>query len=749
MSAVPDVLLTLLGLPSLAVGGRLVTPPLGAKELGLLAFLALRGRSHAREELAGLLWGESPEAEARASLRQALKHIRERVGEVILASRERIELARPIECDVLQFRLAVHTDPRRAAAYDVSRFLAGFSVRHAPRFDEWLAATRQALVHEYEHLLGDLARHALAHGRWREATEFADHWLVCDPLSDEAARMSIEARYLAGDRGAALARFRDYAAILKREAGCEASRALLGLVRRVESDTSATAPRPAITDEWPLNAPTFDSSLLGREAEWSVLARSWKAARRGGGAIVLIEGEAGVGKTRLAGDLLRWVVADGGFALRGRSGDVRAGFPFASAVEVLRNMLAAPGLAGAAPEWLAELSRLLPELRHRFPALPGPSHHADETEGSRLFEAAAQVLLSLSAESPIVVLLDDLQWFDAESCNLFRYIIRRLEGTPVLWLLSVTLGELEREAPSARFLRVLRAKSAVQTLSLAPLTGSQVEQMVAEMGPASAPDLVRRLAGQVHAATAGNPFYILELLKTLFSRGLLTMAEGTGAWLAVAELDQEDFELPLPQNIQDVIAERIERLPERMREILITIAVSGAGCRPGVLSHVHGISRLYGASLGDALAERRLVVARDGTYRCAHRIIEQVVREHLTDSRRRELHRILAEAMEAATAPQDTRKMAAEIARHADLGGHVELAYRQALLASEEACTRRAYAEALAWLDLAASSAQPGAETDTVNRLTAEIVEVAAGVVATPAGVTSPGLSGQRLPDGW
>ena len=245
---------------------------------------------------------------------------------------------------MLQFRLAVHTDPRRAAAYEVSRFLAGFSVRHAPRFDEWLAATRQALVHEYEHLLGDLARHALAHGRWREATEFADHWLACDPLSDEAARMSIEARYLAGDRGAALARFREYAATLKREAGCEPSRALLGLVHRVESDTSATAPRPAITDEWPVNAPAFDSSLLGREAEWSVLARSWKAARRGGGAIVLIEGEAGVGKTRLAGDLLRWVVADGGIALRGRSGDVRAGFPFASAVEVLRDMLAAPGL---------------------------------------------------------------------------------------------------------------------------------------------------------------------------------------------------------------------------------------------------------------------------------------------------------------------------------------------------------------------------------------------------------------------
>ena len=199
--------------------------------------------------------GESPEAEARASLRQALKHIRERAGEVILASRDRIELARPIECDVVQFRLAVHTDPRRAAAYEVSRFLAGFSVRHAPQFDEWLAATRQALVHEYEHLLGDLARHALAHGRWREATEFADHWLACDPLSDEAARMSIEARYLAGDRGAALARFREFQGGSGKSADADAwTRVLRGKIRDiVEGPTCPSlTPDQAISSADPL-----------------------------------------------------------------------------------------------------------------------------------------------------------------------------------------------------------------------------------------------------------------------------------------------------------------------------------------------------------------------------------------------------------------------------------------------------------------------------------------------------------------
>lgn len=721
------VALTLLGLPTLAIGGRAVVPVPGAKELGLLAYLAVTEGAHTREELAGLLWGESPEAEARASLRQALKHLRDRVGGYeLVAGRERIELVQPVDCDVRRFRLALHEDPRRAATFDIPRFLSGFSVRHAPRFDEWVAETRRELLRQYGHLLADLARRALAHGRWREAVDWGDRWLSCDPLSDEAARVTIEARYLSGDRGAALARFREYAVTLQGEAGCEPSRSLSSLVRRVESDTSVAAVRPAITDEWPVNAPTFESSLFGRETAWAALARSWKAARSSG-RVVIVEGEPGMGKSRLTAEFLRWVVADGGAVLHGRGGDSRGGFPYASAVDILRDSLQAPGLAGAAPEWLAEVARLLPELRQRFPALPEPSAGGDATEGSRLYEGIAQVLLSVSAESPVLALLDDLQWFDADSCNLVRYLIRRLETAPVLWVLTVTLGELEREAASARLLRVLRAKAGVHAIGLATLAETQVREMIAEMSPASAPDLVQRLAGQVHAATSGNPFYVLELLKTLFAQGLLAVEGLTGAWVAAPELGQDEFKLPISQNIHDVIAERVERLPERLRDVLVTIAVSGTGCRTGVLSHVHGISRLYAASLGDALVDRRMVAEEGGVYRCAHRIIEAGVRARLTDGRRRELHRILAEAMELATAPQEAGTMAAEIARHADLGGHVALAYRQALLASDEACARHAYAEALTWLDLAASSAQPGAETEGINRLTASLMELAGG----------------------
>jgi predicted ATPase len=643
---------------------------------------------------------------------------------------------------VQRYREALRQDPSRAATFEIPRFFAGFTVRHAPRFEEWIAETRRALLGQYEQVLRELARRALAHGRWREAMDLGDRWLACDPLSDEAARLTIEARYLSGDRGAALARFRQYSATLLQDTGCEPSRSLLGLVRRVEADLSATPARPAITDEWPVRAPTFETSLIGREADWSTLARAWKAVRSGSDKVVLVEGEAGTGKSRLADELLRWVAAEAGMGLRGRGMDIRGGFPYACVVELLRHALDAPGLAGAAPECLAEVARLLPELRQRFPALPEPASSSDSTEVPRLFEGIAQVLLSLAAESPLLAVLEDLQWFDADSCNLVRYLIRRLEGAPILWMVTVTRGELERDAPSARLLRVLRARANVQLVNLAPLTEAEVERMIVEMSPATALPTSRRLADKVHAAASGNPFFVIELLKTMFSQGLLTMEEPGGAWLASAELEGESFELPMPQNIQDVITERVGRLPERLRDVLVTIAVSGIGCQTRVLSHVHGISRLFAASLGDALVERRLVIEEHGAYRCAHRLIQQAVREGLTESRRRELHWILAEALERATAPQEPGR-AGEIARHADLGGEPALAYRQALLASEEAIQRHSYSEALSWLDLAASRAQPGPETDLVNRLTADVVE-RAGSLETPS-ATLPVLPGSLV----
>ena len=238
-------MLSLLGPPTLSVsGGAPAVPQPGLRPWHCWPYLVLEPHPHSRETLAALLWGESPEHEARASFRQALKQLRTGLGELVQGDRRMIELAEPVECDAEQFRSRVTRSRSLAATMDVPRFLEGFSVRNAPRFDEWAAETRSALLLQYTTALGILVREAMGQWRWREAVEMADRWLACDPLSDEAARLAVESRYLAGNRGAALARFAEYRALLLRETGCEPSRGLLTLVRRVESDSTRRR-RPA------------------------------------------------------------------------------------------------------------------------------------------------------------------------------------------------------------------------------------------------------------------------------------------------------------------------------------------------------------------------------------------------------------------------------------------------------------------------------------------------------------------------
>jgi DNA-binding SARP family transcriptional activator len=723
---VPIPVLNLVGSPtvSLADGGP-ATPHLGAKALALLAYLALEPGPHSREALADLLWGESPEAEARASLRQALRQLRIGLGDVIRCDRQQVHLAEPLQCDALDFLRLADTDPEAAAGFAVPRFLSGFSLRHAPRFDEWLAETRSRLLRRYVTVLAATSRDCIERRDWKSAVMRADQWLACDPLSEEAARGAIEARYLAGDRGAALAKLAEYRAALQRETGCEPSQALLALGRRIEAD--AGAPRPQRRgDEWYPRAPLLEAALVGRTREWDRLVRVWREVEKGGRRVLLVEGEAGAGKSRLVEEFLRTVVRDGATVLRGRAYDATASLPFAPMIEALRAAPDAPGIAGTDPEWLTELARLLPEIRQRFPGLAEPEPSPEPTDAWRLYEAVAQVLGSLAAERPVVVALDDLQWADGESCALIQFLARRLDQASVLWIGAVTLGELERDAPAARLARTLRARFGAETVALGGLDEDEVWQLIRELGHVSTPTGGRRFARRIHRITGGNPFYILELLKTMFSQGLLAADAESGEWSALPSAFEEGKEFPLSRTVHEVIAERVERLPEALGEVLITVAVAGGqGCRPAVLSHVHGISRLHAAAICDALAERRLLIEDAGVYRCLHPVIAHVVRDGLAPTRRREVHRALATSLELLTPVDLAPAAAGEIARHAEQGGDAALAFRAALVAVEEALRRFAFTEALSWLDLAAAAAGGPDAAAEVDRRTAALMEVA------------------------
>jgi len=718
----PSLSLALCGGVALS-GDGVSASGLGAKAVALLAYLAVEQGTHSRDELTALLWGEYAEEKAKASLRQALTHLREAAPGLLRVDRTSVALATTVDCDVTTFLRLTRDSPRLAADCDVTGFLDDLHIRRSPAFAEWADGVRAKLVRRQCEVLAQATAEAMATRQWREAVRYAERWVKAAPLDSAPNAALMEAHFMGGDRALALDAFAQYRSRFAEETGQAPERALAELAERIRNAGVAAARRHA-TEEWYAAAPSFQGSLIGRRGEWDALTSAWRKAADGSAQIALIEGDAGVGKSRLAEDFARWVSASGGTVLRGRGYDARGGVPLGAIIEALRSGIDAPGLAGTDPQWLLEVARVVPEIRERFRSL-GSVASPTTADAWRLFEGIAQLVSALADESPVVVFIDDLHWCDADSCTLLHSLIRRLDGASVLWCLTFSPGSVERDAPAARLVRALRAFRQTRALALRPLDEDGVWQLLRALGRVTAPNGARRLAARIHEVTTGFPFYVIELLKTLFAQGWLTVDADTGEWIVSAQDSDGPTGLTLAPSVHEAIAERIECLPNDLGEVLISIAVSARGCRADVLSHIHGISRLRAAAIGDALVERHLTVEDDGVYRCAHPVIARVVSDALGTARRRELHRGLALALEITIPPNGESPDPGEIARHAEQGGERAMAYRYAMEAATSCESRFAYEEAMTWLDLAASVASQPADTDAVNRTTARLLEAA------------------------
>jgi len=713
------VRITLFGPPAVAVGdGTSPAKFCAAKPLALVAYLTLERGPHARDEIAALLWPESDDRAARASLRQALSEVRACLGDQLRSDRRMVELIGPVECDVLAFLEAVERDPGRAVGYEVRHFLAGLAPRNASGFDEWSAATARRLLQHYHDALHTLIRDARAASDWGAVVRWAERWLEHDPLAEDAARAAMEGLYLGGNPAGALRAFEGYRDRLLAETGRAPAAHFAGLAERIthaRPGESAGPGAPIRTDGSAFRAP-----LVGRHEEWHQLTHVWEHVAGGAFRTVLIEGEQGAGKTRLADDFLQWVALRGGVVLRGAGYDARSGIPYAPIATALRDVIDAPGLGGTDPEWLTEVARLVPDLRRRFPTMPPAQPPASGTDRWRLFEGVAQVLLAVAADHPVVLAIDDLQWCDADSCALLHFLPNRLERSPAALVATVTLGDLHREVPSWRLRRALRAEASTVVVPLKSLGADDVQALLRDLGRLDGAADVESLAASISGVTDGNPFHIIELLKTLEAQGLLADDPATGRRRISAALRAgARDEFAMPTSVHEAISQRVDRLPYEMRDVLATVALAGRVVGTDLVSQVHGISRLRAAALADALVERMLLSQQQRDYRCAHPVIADVVRELLTPARQTETHRAIALAMEGLATPLERQATAGEIARHAQRGNEPGMAYTYALLASDEATARYAFEDALAWLDLAAAAAGDDAEASSeVDRRT-------------------------------
>jgi DNA-binding SARP family transcriptional activator len=632
---------------------------LGAKPMALLAYLAIEReafgrREHTREALTTLLWGEFPELQARASLRQALAQLRRVLGDALVIERNVVGLDAELTLDIapLLTDAPPHGDVRARAALDLdpARFLAGLRVQRDAGFEEWAEGVRGVLRRRHAALLGHAARDAASRLDWAASAQLAARWRDADPLSAEATQVLMEAHHFAGHDSEALAAFAAHRAVLAAETGEAPAAALRQLAARVARAAGAangaggagSLPTP------PMGVPVAGGAivhapLVGRRREWEVLADAWRCARTGSGRVVVLAGEPGAGKSRLAGDFARRAGVDGATVLRTRSREPAtptAGIPFATAAALLRSALDAPGFAAADGEWLAEVARLVPELRTILPGVPMPAR-ATLAEEWRLHEGAVQLFAALAAEHPLLVVLDDVHWCDAASAGVVRTLVERTESMPVLWCIALGTGVAERDAPGVRLASALAAGAGATSVPLAPLGADDVHALLVAIGAAANDGHVQRLAARLHGVTGGMPGLVLESVRALRAARLID--DGADGWRPVAAL-AADTRLAAVLEAPAIVApmrDRVMRLGEDGRSVLLTIALAGDACTPALLSLVHGVSRLRAAAIGDALVERGLAREEQGAYRVTNELVADAVRHWGSGARRAEVERAL------------------------------------------------------------------------------------------------------------
>ena len=713
----PRLTISLLGPPRIERDGAAVEVDT-RKAVALLAYVALSERPHGRDALAGFLWPDYDAEHARAALRRTLSALRKGIGEEwIEGGRERIVLRREagvlwIDVDEFHAQLreaAGHGHPATevceacltpltaAVALFGSDFLSGFALRDSADFDDWQFLQADELRAELGSALERLVRLHCARGELDTALPHARRWLALDPLHEPAHRRLIELYAWSGRRAAALRQYRDCVRLLDRELGVSPLAETTALWEVINDTRTPERPqelagastltqRPAQVARAGRPTPVA-YPLVGRETELATVLGAWRGSDARGHLAVL-EGEAGIGKTRLAEDFLAAARAEGATVLGARCYEGEAGLAYSPFADALAEPGGGEPLAQLPETVLVEVARLSPLRRDLPPAPPLDSPGAR----TRFFEALSRAILALTGgERPGILFLDDLHWADAASLDLLTYLARRPRPlfTLVTWRSEqVPVGHvLRRLAADAR--RAGRGSAlALERLSL---------EAVAELA-ASAPGLADgsagELAGVLHAETEGLPFFVTEYLDAMSAGG--------------------PAERSLPSGVRDLLRARVADVGEVAAQLLTTAAVMG---RPFDFETAHtasGRSEEEAVSGLEELTARGLVrelAGPDGappSFDFSHEKLRAQVYEDTSLVRRRLLHGRVADAYAAGTGGRRPRETASSlVAEHYRLAGREADAAEHFARAGHHARGLYANAEALAHFQSALALGHP------------------------------------------
>ncbi len=690
------------------------------KAIALLAYLAVTGQRQSRDGLAALLWPDYDRAHARGALRRTLSALGTALGGGWL-ERDRATVGihpAGLWFDVWRFHELVaacagHGHPANqacpacvpplaeAVALHRGGFMDGFALRDSPSFEDWQFFEAEDLRRGLAGALARLADTEASRGRWEAATASARRLVALDPLHEPAHRQLMQLYAWSGDRAAALRQYRECVRVLDRELGVaplEETTALYQAITEHRTPPSpatqaavqtggpapaADAPAPPATrPDGPLGRP--EGPLVGRAESFQAVLAAYAAAERAG-RLVVVEGEAGIGKTRLADELAAHVRRHGGVTLATSCYAGEADLAYGPIVAALRAGLAT-GAAWAdrlPAHVLGEVSRLLPELAERRPELPpAPPLDRPGAQARFLDSVSSALLAACGGPAPGALVLDDLHWADEASLDVLAYLVHRLPGQQVLLLVTWRPEQVPRAHRLRRLVAEAQRAGTATVVRLGRLTRPQVAELVAALAPAHAGQ-----ADHLFSETEGLPFFLMAYLAA--------MAEGEPA---------------TPGGVRALLETRLAAVSQIGAQVLAAAAAIGRSFDVDTVREASGRSDEETVAALEELTERGLVAevtpAGDragqsaGTaaaYDFSHDKLRALVYDQTSLARRRLLHRRVAEALRnRARGRPDPDALASSIAHQFQLAGQDAQAAVYARLAGDRARALYANREAIA-----------------------------------------------------
>ena len=647
MMALPKLHVRLFGPFELVWGDETLTIPFPPKARSLLAYLIVHhGRSFPRDLLAGTFWPDRPDHRARRALSHTLWQIRRTLGPAadrLVAERDTVTFVlHPDDwLDVAEFESKMQEAGCRDRA-DISCLLPLASCIRLYRadflediYDDWALLERERLRELYLRALERLITLHKQQGDYEQALTCAQRLAAADPLRESAHRELMRLYHLLGRDQAALEQYATLCQLLEDELGLEPTAATTALCREIAAamDEPAQAYLPIPPPPPPALRDIGHLPLIGRVGERAALLDIVQAAVQGHGGVALVEGDAGVGKTRLVEEIAADARWRGMLVGWGRA--VPDAPPYRPLTDALTPLLTAMRVSQLAtlvePLWLSAVVPLLPSIADHLPDLPALPALEPQRERERMWEGLARCLDGLATIAPLVLILEDLHWADDATLSALPYLVARLRPSRLLILLTCRSIEARERASVWETLEAIDRASPIQRVHLLPFAPKETAALVGRA--LGITEKVAPFARRLWSATGGNALFLVETLKSLLEQGTLARTSD-GSWCFPAP----DIPLPPLASLQAVVGGRLARLSSSERAVLELVAVLGEEADFPTLFQSAAEQAVLLPAL-EKLKRRGFLVETETCYRFEHDRIRETLYQSIAAERRRQLHR--------------------------------------------------------------------------------------------------------------